>query len=144
VRQLAYKSRRELAGTVLLMPTTGQEADLTLELLPELQRVTLGAAVLPALLDQLAAAKGRQLLCMLGDGETPRGEAHAALARSLAAHNPQIEQQLAQELHARMKDGGTNPGTSGHIDKERLVVEEKAGRAMVMGIGEATLRLALK
>src|SRR6185503_9080209 len=107
VRQLAYKSRQAVAGATVLMPATGDEADQTLRLLSDLPRLTLGLNVFPALLDELAAAPvgARRVLCILGDGETPRGEAHAALARSLAAHNPQIEQRLAHELLQRLRDG---------------------------------------
>jgi hypothetical protein len=125
------------------MPADAEAADLTLRLLADIPRLTLGAGVFPALLDHLAAAVPgeRRAVCVLGEGETPRGEAHAALARSLAAHNPQIEQRLAQDLLARLRDGGQAPAA---FDRDRLVVEEKPGKTLVLSLGEATIKAALK
>jgi len=108
VRQMAFRSPGSIAGASVHMPLGGADPDTTLRLLADVPEVRLAPAVFPTFLDELHAAAtpggGRHVLAVLGDAEAPRGDVHAALARSLVGFNPQIEQRLAQELLARTRE----------------------------------------
>ena len=144
VRRMLYKSPYPAAETSLNMPLSGHDADLTLRLLGEMPSLMIGPALFPALLDRVAEARGRRIVVALGEGEAPRMQAHAELAKSLVAHDPRLEQRLAQALHARVRAGGPDVVHPAAFDLDHFVVEERPGRALVLNLAEPTLRMHVK
>lgn len=145
VRQLVYKSDRDYSGAALLMPFAGQDAEMTLRLLGDVPDLTLAAPIFPGFLDQLAAGNGRRVLAVLGEGETPRDDSHAAFARSLAAHSPFLEQKAAAHLHARFREPNAIASFfPAAFDRDALVVEERPGKAMLLQLEEPTVKGHLK
>lgn len=132
VRQLLDRNaNRPVAAATVLMPLAGGDAEATLDLLPDVPRLTLGAALFPTVLDQLAGVSGRTLLAVLGDAEPPSADAHASLARALVTHDRTGERRLAERLLL-------DAAKASSLD--RLVVEEKPGKAYALSLVQQSVR----
>ncbi len=126
-----------LAGSVLMMPFGGDEPEQVARFLPDMEHVTIGPPSLAALRKCITTCEDELHLVVAGDAEGRADDSQGFFARALVSHDRRVELDLARKLLTVSKQRQ-------RPQNQQLVVDERAGKAMVLALEDPTIRQNIK
>lgn len=144
LRQIAANHVEDLSSVDVFMPFAGPEAERLSAIFPHASGLSISAPLLGSMIERLYTLTGRTALTIVAATEPPASESLTQFARSLVAHDRQVEVSLLKDLTSRVRDVDLIASKEHRFDREAIIVEERGGKFGQLTLEEPTIRLQLK